>query len=539
MDSSSYLTAVALGVGAHLIFQTFNPDFHLLPLLLVYFGGLGVLVWILKQFAPSILSALLHAGILNSVFTLAFTTSLIVYRLFFHRLHNFPGPLQARLSRLYLVARTYRSLQLHVELERLHQRYGDFVRTGPREVSILRPSAIPAIYSRNSRCRKSLWYAHVSDNPRQVSLHMGRDPKIHHLRRKIWDKALNMKGDDTAKLAYESAIVQKAASMVQQIRRLMRKDGSVDAAHWSSLFASDVMGIVGFGDDFHQVDCGQEHPAIANLHQSMEFLGRWTPTPWVIGLLASLPRAAKKHSSFLNHTSRLVEAKLKDILSWLISAMKDNDPGKPPTIEALHEDGRSDSSRSDTLSSTLAHALYYLTAYPNEYKKLQQALYNHLTRANGTTEWSTLGSISYLDAIIQETLRLRPAAPSGQPRVTPPEGIQIDEVWVPGNVNVVVPQHVLHRDERFFPRGEEFLPQRWVDGDVSRDAFFPFGSGPRACVGKRLAMVELRIILAHIALNFDLEFADEKAAKAFITQGKDTVTYTVPPLPLYFHDRKM
>ena len=63
--------------------------------------------------------------------------------------------------------------------------------------------------------------------------------------------------------------------------------------------------------------------------------------------------------------------------------------------------------------------------------------------------------------------------------------------------------------------------------------------GPRACVGKRLAMVELRIILAHIALNFDLEFADEKAAKAFITQGKDTVTYTVPPLPLYFHDRKM
>lgn len=66
-----------------------------------------------------------------------------------------------------------------------------------------------------------------------------------------------------------------------------------------------------------------------------------------------------------------------------------------------------------------------------------------------------------------------------------------------------------------------------------------YSLGPRACVGKRLAMVELRIILAHIALNFDLEFADERLAKAFITQGKDTVTYTVPPLPLYFHDRKM
>lgn len=52
-------------------------------------------------------------------------------------------------------------------------------------------------------------------------------------------------------------------------------------------------------------------------------------------------------------------------------------------------------------------------------------------------------------------------------------------------------------------------------------------------------MAELRIILTHIAWNFDLEFADKEAAQRFITEGKDTVTYTVPALPLLFHDRQM
>lgn len=71
--------------------------------------------------------------------------------------------------------------------------------------------------------------------------------------------------------------------------------------------------------------------------------------------------------------------------------------------------------------------------------------------------------------------------PSGLSRVTPPQGLQIDEVWIPGDTIVVIPQWVIHRDERYFVRALEFLPERWLveKGRLIKDerAFFPFQIG--------------------------------------------------------------
>ena len=87
-----------------------------------------------------------------------------------------------------------------------------------------------------------------------------------------------------------------------------------------------------------------------------------------------------------------------------------------------------------------------------------------------------------MEAIINETLRLKPAVPSGQPRVTPPEGLQIDEVWIPGDGNVVVPQYILQRDNRNFPEGDKFVPERWLIENkkkmiLNEQAYFPFQLG--------------------------------------------------------------
>jgi len=89
--------------------------------------------------------------------------------------------------------------------------------------------------------------------------------------------------------------------------------------------------------------------------------------------------------------------------------------------------------------------------------------------------------IPYIDAIIKETLRLKPVAPTGMSRTTPPEGLEIDGQWIPGNTIVVIPQYIMHRDERCFVRPSEFLPERWLDEgkDLLLDdqAYFPFVLG--------------------------------------------------------------
>jgi cytochrome P450 len=218
---------------------------------------------------------------------------------------------------------------------------------------------------------------------------------------------------------------------------------------------------------------------------------------------------------------------------------------------------------SDTTGVALANAFYYLAKHPAVYKKLQaeldQAFPQTANPADFTNE--TLQRLPYLGAVINETNRLKPAVPSGQPRQTPPGGLQVDEMWIPGDTIVVIPQHVIQRDDRYFPSGADFIPERWLEKKgtliVHEEAFFPFQTGERTstpsifqrsclaetflgrygCVGKQLALMEMRSVIARIALEFDISIADQEAAESFDRDAKDTFTYTVGALPLNFRLR--
>lgn len=101
----------------------------------------------------------------------------------------------------------------------------------------------------------------------------------------------------------------------------------------------------------------------------------------------------------------------------------------------------------------------------------------------GERDWSyeTVREISFLDDIINETLRLKPALLTGYYRVTPPQGVQVDEVHIPGDINVFVPVQLIQRDPRYWPKPLEFIPERWSKqkGQLSTEnaPFIPFSLG--------------------------------------------------------------
>jgi cytochrome P450 len=141
---------------------------------------------------------------------------------------------------------------------------------------------------------------------------------------------------------------------------------------------------------------------------------------------------------------------------------------------------------SDTTSITLVHAIYYLILHPQIYTRLQSLL--DAIFPNGDSAWTydAVKSLPYLDAIINETLRLKPPVPSAIHRQTPPEGIWIDEIFVPGDVHVAVPTYALHHDARYWERPEDFWPERWLEeqdggpaagAKIVPDAFIPFSIG--------------------------------------------------------------
>lgn len=135
MGASTWVTSAVLGVGFHAAVQKFELDF-VVPQTV---AGLGA-VWLaglyidVSVFQKPIAESAASLAIAAIIFVASLAVSTVVYRLFFHRLRNFPGPFGAKVSKFYGWYMS-RNLQYHFEVEKLHKQYGDVVRTGNTAVS--------------------------------------------------------------------------------------------------------------------------------------------------------------------------------------------------------------------------------------------------------------------------------------------------------------------------------------------------------------------------------------------------------------------
>jgi hypothetical protein len=119
------------------------------------------------------------------------STSMLIYRAFFHRLNSFPGPFSARLSIWYITGLYAKHPDAFNAIRGLHNKYGDFVRTGPTELSINHPDAVQTIHSGLSQCTKGPWYSMLHPF---ISLFAIRDKAEHARRRKPWELAFRPRG---------------------------------------------------------------------------------------------------------------------------------------------------------------------------------------------------------------------------------------------------------------------------------------------------------------------------------------------------------
>ncbi|KAJ5154854.1 Cytochrome P450 [Penicillium coprophilum] len=310
------------------------------------------------------------------------------------------------------------------------------------------------------------------------------------------------------------------------------------------------MGNVGFGKEFNNLATGIEHPAIKGIHDHMAVLGTMGHVPWLLNLANRIPGAVSGYSSFFQWCTNEIERKQKewdmdkspqDIVSWLLKAYVEKDISAAPTEAALHQDSRVVVvGGSETVATTLASALYYLAKNPAVLSKLQCHLDEVMPGRSKDWSYEKVKSVTYLDDIIHETLRLRPAVMTGGYRVTPAEGLQIDEVYIPGDVNVFVPVQLIQTDERYYTDAKQFVPERWNEKTemCSESApFFPFLLGPYTCPGKNLGMMSLRISLSTLAQLFHIQFGPGETGEAFETETRDTFTTTLPPLQIQFQPR--
>lgn len=190
-----------------------------------------------------------------------------------------------------------------------------------------------------------------------------------------------------------------------------------------------------------------------------------------------------------------------DLLSLLLHARDEADQSQMTDQQLRDEAMTLFLAGHETTALSLAWTWYLLALHPDVETKLRSEFHTVLGGRAPTV--ADLPQLRYLEMIVLESMRVYPPV-----YVIGREAIEACEVrgyHVPVGTTLLMSQWVVHRDPTYFPQPEEFRPERWADGLAQRlpkYAYFPFGGGPRICIGNTFAMMEIMLVLATIARRF-------------------------------------
>ncbi|KAI0532394.1 cytochrome P450 monooxygenase-like protein [Xylaria digitata] len=485
-----------------------------------------------------------HAVLLTSIsygaYMTALFTSILVYRAFFHPLRSFPGPRLARLSQFYHFFRIRAKVDNYRHLDRLHAQYGEYVRVGPNLLSISDPDMIEIIFHPQSNFNKAEWYDIANPLLNLVQL---RDRAEHDRRRRHgWDLAFTTK----ALRSYDSRVIKYADQFVAQMQR--RAGQAVNITDWLEWYAFDVMGDLAFGRSFKALEKGQSHIYIDTMHQTSALpLGCLGTLPWVIQTMTALvPPRLNPFMTLVRYSDECIEERKQrkptepDIMTPILAAGPFYEDPKADALLLVGDARLIIIAGSDTSASALIHSFYELGRDPNVVRKIREELEQHGIRNDDSLSITQLQYLEYLNAFINETLRMHPTNPGGLFRLTPPGGVKIGGHYLPGGVKVVNPHYTVLRSPKAFVAPNEFIPERWTTRPElirNKKAFCPFSQGRFACIGRNLALNELRAVISKSVLEFDISFAPGETGRALLEDSKDIFTMSLAKLELRFTRR--
>lgn len=241
----------------------------------------------------------------------------------------------------------------------------------------------------------------------------------------------------------------------------------------------------------------------------------WLPTPgnwWLKRTIRKLDGVLQqmideRRAAFARGIGKDEAEARGDFLSLLINARDESD-GQPLSNQQLRDEVMTMFlAGHETTANTLSWTWYLLGQYPQEQQRVQDEVDRVLAGRLPTT--ADIPQLKLCDRVIREAMRLFPPAFVVGRRCE--HDCTIGEHFIPAMTNVLMSQWVVHRDERWFPEPHEFQPDRWTPEftqSLPKYAYFPFGGGPRACIGREFAMIEAVLILAAMAQRVELTLLD-------------------------------
>ncbi|PCH44286.1 cytochrome P450 monooxygenase pc-bph [Wolfiporia cocos MD-104 SS10] len=446
---------------------------------------------------------------------------------------------------------------------------GTFVRLAPNHVSIAHPAALPAVYGHSSGTLKAPLYD-VFGPFRARSIFSTRSRTEHARKRRIESPMFSPQSvralEGTTRVHHSDLASQwdNLYSYVKQAENGGSREGMLgesawkvedgrvwfDCMPWFNYWSFDTIGDLAFGAPFgmllaakdtarvaKSVKAGlatfgtvsrtgefafetEEIPVTKLLNKRAELVAilGWLPKYWqsIVGTLAVFSGGSNASPKLAGLAVASVAKRLsnpqarEDMLNRLLDARDDN--GEPMSPEELSAEAMTlIIAGADTVANTSCATTYYLARNQRVQAKLQAELDEALKAVDSEVAlYDAVKYLPYLDAVVNEGLRLHATIGAGLPRVVPEGGITVLGHTFKEGTCVSVPIYYLHRDESIWgANATEFYPERWLDATGERkkamlDAFTPFSVGPRACIGRNLALMQLHIVIATLFRRFNV-----------------------------------
>ncbi|KAK0648618.1 cytochrome P450 [Cercophora newfieldiana] len=455
--------------------------------------------------------------------------TLCVWRRYFSAISDILGPFVASFTRAWHINRILKGDQ-NLELIRLHDKHGHFVRIAPDEVSISHPDAIRKVLG--ASLHKGFWYKVIAfpdgrfQNPMSAT-----DPAIKNELSRHLAPAYTLSN----LIQSETSLGETIDLLCGWLDKFSASGAPIDLDKFFTFTTSDVIGEAIFSQPFGFLREGYDiDNTIANAHQQAAYVSiagffRWLHvallsnrfitwlgvTPW--GHLINTAMAA------IRERQANPDARFDALAHWL--RMLKEHPDRMEEYEVRSAAFNAIAAGNETVATALQAFVYYMIRHPDAWTKARAEIdAAGVGNVGGrVVSFADAQKLQYLQACIKEALRIFAPASMGLPRVVGEGGLEIGGRTLPQGTIVSVNIWVVHYSKEIW--GDDarvFRPERWLEKDAARleKWFVPWGFGYASCPRQNIAKIELSKICATVVRDYDFKQVDPKQEwtwKAYFT----------------------
>ncbi|ORY56949.1 cytochrome P450 [Pseudomassariella vexata] len=446
--------------------------------------------------------------------------SLLIWRRYCSPLRDIPGPFLASFTRLWHVGKIFAGDQ-NLELIRLHDQHGHFVRIADDEVSVSHLDGIKKLLL--APIPKGYWYSGtILPDYRFVAPMSVTDPKA----KIALSKALSSGYTLSNILRSEDAINRNIELLLGWLDKFSSNNQPMNFDEYLAYTTFDIVGEVIFSKPFGFLTAGYDidHSiansgylslfiAFASFYKKLCTLLLTNP---VMTWLQILPMGHVYNTAMkaVDERQKNVDARFDVVAHWFRTHEK---MPKSLTMRNIYAQATNNvGAGADTVNCALQSFIYYTIRNPDYYgrmrEEIQQAQEQGMCEGKVVT-YADAQKLPYLQACIKEALRFFHPVPMGLPRTAPAGGISIGDRTFPEGTILSISPWVVHLSTEIWGEdAREFNPDRWFREDaveLEKKFFIPFGAGYNSCPGHNIAKLEISKIAATIVRDYDIRQVDK------------------------------